>query len=494
MALSGLALILLAGCSPLPAGDATPTPAPASSAPTATPTRVAAPSAASAAPTGEPPAAPTATPTAELAVRSGRAVRAVAVLDQPGGQVVGELPAGALAIVVESRGDQFRIIYGRAGDGGAGDGGAGRPRPYGWVAQDAISFAAAAQPATSSRATLAPTSLAQPATPAAAPAPAAARAAPAPEPLAGTLVFQDGNGGNIYVMNADGSDLRRLTYGFDPALSPDGRQVAFTRWDEPRGLWVINVDGSGERLLLGANQPRSPDWSPDGQSIVFERAAGVSTCLQSPFGCLEEGQLLALFGGQPCLSTPFGSFCIADFARQSSNVTGLVLVDLATGAGRDLPASESATSPRFLPGSASVLYLDKGGFATTETSGAAAPQRLLSTPPLFAPASPSPDGQFIVASRYAGNRWDLWRWRSDGSQPQALTAPEPLAAQAVNAVAPAVSPDGRSLVYLTDSGGAWQLWVMGADGSNPRPLAPEALAGVAFRYDFSADRTVDWGP
>ncbi len=490
MALSGLALILLAGCAPLPGGDATPKPAPASSAPTATPTRAAAASAATATPTAEPPAAPAAaTPTAELAVRSGRVVRDVVVLDQPGGEAVGELRAGALAIVVESRGDQFRIIY-----GGAGDSGAGRPRPYGWVAQDAISFAAPTLPAAASQAAPVLASPALPAQPAATSAPAPARTAPASTPLAGTLVFQDGNGGNIYVMNADGSDLRRLTYGFDPALSPDGRQVAFTRWDEPRGLWVINVDGSGERLLLGANQPRSPDWSPDGQAIVFERAAGTSTCLQSPFGCLGEDQLLALFGGQPCVSTPFGSFCIADFARQSSSVTGLVLVDLATGAGRDLPASQSATSPRYLPGSLAVIYLDKGGFAVTESTGNDAPRRLVAVPPLLAPAAPSPDGQFIFASRYAGNRWGLWRWRSDGSQPQALTAPDPLAAQAVNAVAPAVSPDGRSVVYLTDSSGAWQLWVMNSDGSNPRPLAPDALAGIALRYDFSADRAVDWGP
>lgn len=426
-------------------------------------------------------------------MRSGRAVRDVVVLDQPGGEAVGELRAGALAIVVESRGDQFRIIYGGAADGRASDG-AGRPRPYGWVAQEAISFAATVQPAAAGPAAPAATSAAQATAPAATPAPAAARATPAPQPLAGTLVFQDGNGGNIYVMKADGSDLRRLTYGFDPALSPDGRQVAFTRWDEPRGLWVINVDGSGERLLLGANQPRSPDWSPDGQAIVFERAVGTSACLQSPFGCLGEDQLLALFGGQPCVSTPFGSFCIADFARQSSNITGLVHVDLATGATRDLPTSQSATSPRYLPGSSAVIYLDKSGFAVTEASGNDAPRRLVGVPPLLAPAAPSPDGQFIFASRYAGNRWDLWRWRSDGSQPQALTAPDPLAAQAVNAVAPAVSPDGRSVVYLTDSSGAWQIWVMNSDGSNPRPLAPDALASIALRYDFSADRAVDWGP
>lgn len=489
----GLTLILLAGCATAPEGDATLTPAPASSAPTATPTRALAAGVVTATATPEAAAASAAaTPTAALAVRSGRAVRDVAVLDQPGGQPVGELRAGALAIVVESRDDQLKIIY-----DGAGDDGAGRPHPYGWVAQDAVSFAAPTSDAAAGQATLASAGPAQPATPAvtaATSAPAPARATPAQRPLAGTLVFQDGNGGNIYVMNADGSGLRRLTYGFDPALSPDGRQVAFTRWDEPRGLWVINTDGSGERLVLGANQPRSPDWSPDGQALVFERAAGNTACLQSPFGCLSEDQLLALFGGQPCLATPFGSFCIADFARVSSAITGLVQVDVASGAARDLPASESATSPRYLPGSDAVIYLDKGGFARTGTAGDAPPQRLVQVPPLLAPASPSPDGQFIYAARYAGNRWDLWRWRQDGSQAQALTTPDPLAARAVNSVAPAVSPDGRSLVFLSDRGGAWQLWVMNSDGSDVRRLAPQALDGIRFRYDFSADRMVDWGP
>ncbi len=485
--LFSLALMLLAGCAGLPGQEVTPSPSPASSAPTATPTRARA--AATATATPEPSDAPAAaTPTAELAVRSGRVVRDAVVLDQPGGQAVGDLRAGALAIVVESRDGQFRIIY-----GGAGDAGAEGSRPYGWVAQDAISFAAPVQLAAAGQVTATLASPAQTVAPAAPSAPAA-RATPAPPALTGKLAFQDGNGGNIYVMNADGSGLRRLTYGFDPALSPDGRQVAFTRWDEPRGLWLIGVDGAGERLLLGANQPRSPDWSSDGQSIVFERATSSAGCRQSPFGCLSEGQLLALFGGQPCLSTPFGSFCIADFAQVNVNATGLVQYDLISGATRDLPASESASSPRFLPGGATVIYLDKGGFATTTTDSDAPPQRVVPVPPLLSPASPSPDGQFIYASRYAGNRWDIWRWRWDGSQPQALTTPAPLATRAVNSVAPAASPDGRSVAFLSDRGGAWQMWVMNSDGSNQRLLAPEALSDIDFRYDFSADRVVDWGP
>ncbi len=82
-------------------------------------------------------------------------------------------------------------------------------------------------------------------------------------------------------MNADGSGLRRLTRGpaWDggPAWSPDGRKIAFTRTIPPgegSGPWqsdvyVINVDGSGERNLTGDGVSSGPVWSPDGQKIAF---------------------------------------------------------------------------------------------------------------------------------------------------------------------------------------------------------------------------------
>ena len=34
---------------------------------------------------------------------------------------------------------------------------------------------------------------------------------------------------------------------------------------------------------------------------------------------------------------------------------------------------------------------------------------------------------------------------------------------------------------------------MNADGSDQRPFAPDALAGVDFRYDFVTERMIDWG-
>lgn len=294
-------------------------------------------------------------------------------------------------------------------------------------------------------------------------------------------------------MNANGSGLRRLTYGFEPALSPDGRQVAFTRWDEPRGLWLIDVDGTNARHLFTANRARSPAWTPDGQAIIFERSTGQFVCRQSPFGCLSDAELLALFGGQSCVTTPLGTLCIADFPLITLNYTGLVRYDLASGATRDLATSNTASAPRHTPDGATLIYLDRSGLALAHSSGDDIPQPLVGMPPLLGPAAYSPDGQFIYAARFAGNRWDLWRWRADGSQATALTAPDPLAARVANQVAPAVSPDGRSVAFLTDRSGRWELWVMNSDGGNPRPLAPQALAGINLQFDFNADRTVDWG-
>ena len=65
----------------------------------------------------------------------------------------------------------------------------------------------------------------------------------------------------IYVMNADGSQVRRLTNNavedVDPVWSPDGTPIAFTRPDA--GIWVANADGSGESRLRALVEELA-DW------------------------------------------------------------------------------------------------------------------------------------------------------------------------------------------------------------------------------------------
>jgi TolB protein len=108
---------------------------------------------------------------------------------------------------------------------------------------------------------------------------------PDPNPLAtpsatvsgqGTLIFQSRQEGNaeIYRVQADGTGLTNLTN--DPGddifavWSPDGKQIAFNsdrsgRW----ALYVMNADGSNPRRLSGLKNAGRPAWSPDGQWIAL---------------------------------------------------------------------------------------------------------------------------------------------------------------------------------------------------------------------------------
>ncbi len=83
---------------------------------------------------------------------------------------------------------------------------------------------------------------------------------------------------DVYVMNADGSGVRRLTDGRLAKWSPNSKQIAFTRGgalSKSSKIYVIDVDGSGR----GGGEPRElargsePVWSPDGSQIAFLRKA-----------------------------------------------------------------------------------------------------------------------------------------------------------------------------------------------------------------------------
>jgi TolB protein len=87
---------------------------------------------------------------------------------------------------------------------------------------------------------------------------------------------------NIYVVNSDGTGMRRLTkelsYEGQPSWSPDGSKIAFVYVkNEGDGysnyhIYVMNADGSNWVQLTDRNitvNNQNPDWSPDGTKIVF---------------------------------------------------------------------------------------------------------------------------------------------------------------------------------------------------------------------------------
>ncbi len=83
--------------------------------------------------------------------------------------------------------------------------------------------------------------------------------------------------GDIFLMNADGSNQIRLTrtrdWDLDPAFSPDGKKIVFnSRRDGRRGIYVMNLDGSNQTKLT--NLAVNP-------FITFVREKGVDAALAS---------------------------------------------------------------------------------------------------------------------------------------------------------------------------------------------------------------------
>jgi TolB protein len=90
-------------------------------------------------------------------------------------------------------------------------------------------------------------------------------------------------GPDVYTMNPDGSDVRQLTNlgpdnsgAFWESWSPDGKQIVFNEYRPPdyRGqIWLMNADGSNQRLLLADTDftDERPSFTPDGSFVVFSR-------------------------------------------------------------------------------------------------------------------------------------------------------------------------------------------------------------------------------
>jgi Tol biopolymer transport system component len=259
--------------------------------------------------------------------------------------------------------------------------------------------------------------------------------------LSGRIVFD--NHDDVWSINADGTDLTRLTRSawpeFDATWSPDGTQMAFR--SEPDGdpeIWLMNADGSGKhRLTRGL----SPAWSPVGSEIAYS----------SP------GDILCPPGrGLRC--------------------TGLSIMN-ADGSGQHrVPNTDGGEYPSWSPDGERIAFnsnlsgdhvmyiVDVDGSNIVDLSGAGEGWQV----------DWSPDGRSILFTSerdHPDNYTDIYAMRPDGSGVERLTNNR--------AYTPAWSPDGRDIVFSAPG-----LFVMRTDGSGITSLPLEGIGETSLP---------DWG-
>lgn len=347
-------------------------------------------------------------------------------------------------------------------------------------------------------------------------APAAPGVVPVQGNGSGQLVFQTQSGGDIYVINADGTGLRRLTDGIDPQLSPDGSRVAFTRWTPQYELFTINTDGSGEQAWASNwRQMKSPTWTADGAKLIFSWQNGGRLDEQKRRVDLQEAAI-----NEDRIAVPSEAIKvevedgILKYTIPPDAYWSLKEVDLATGQLIDLPTERHSYGPTGHPTQPNqVIFRGDRGIALHDLD-AGASQSLTDDGRDHTPVI-SPDGSKIAVSYWQDDHWEVHTMNIDGSNRQRLTS-TPLTVladkrqltsemvdgkerfvasptPAWNNAAPTWSPDGSQIAFVTDRTGHWEIWLMNADGSNQRPMFPNgALADISLNYAGVDERMLSW--
>ncbi|NCP85875.1 MAG: hypothetical protein CO094_11915 [Anaerolineae bacterium CG_4_9_14_3_um_filter_57_17] len=221
-------------------------------------------------------------------------------------------------------------------------------------------------------------------------------------------IFKTSANDQICLMNADGSNRRRLTSDdsakhYYPSFAPDGQSIVFSSNLSGQGqydLYEMDLLGNIRRLTAGIGILTAPEISPDGQQIAFTRGDGVAATdvwLMKRDG--SDPHLLYKNGWDPSWSPDGGRVLFA------SPVTGYG-IQLAS------------------------VRLDGSDF-----------QRLTNLPNLRGRNDWSADGLWLIT--YSGQPWqrELFLMNADGANPHQITP------AGGNSQGPSFSPDSQFVTF-----------------------------------------------
>lgn len=250
----------------------------------------------------------------------------------------------------------------------------------------------------------------------------------------GRIVFQSNrnNSLSIYIMDADGDNVKRLTQGRDssPNLSSDSRIVYESSIDGQNDILVTAVTGNETPLNITRTDDAweySPAWSPDNSLIAYV----------SDLGGDEEIWVMDADGGNQTQLTDNDTF---DTHPAWSPSGKQILFQSNRDGDNDLYSMN-------LDGEDIVQLTDNDDEDIA---------------PLF---SPDKSSVAFVSDRDGNN--EIYIMNPDGTLPTRLTENE------VDDGQPAWSPDGKWLAYQSTAGSNIDIYIMRADGTNIKRLTDE---------------------
>ncbi len=245
---------------------------------------------------------------------------------------------------------------------------------------------------------------------------------------------------DIYRMNADGSNMVNLTRSNRvdrfPSWSSDGRSIVYYSGEEGNfesgGIYRMNYDGSDRHLIINTRAMGTPEWSPDGEWIVYSRGYWEDDIRMHKIRVdgTDDTQLTqaGMMDADPHWSAD-GEWIVYNSYRYVDDVSQRGVFRMRADGSQD-------------------TYIDDGVDFWFERE-----------------PSLSPDGEWIAFQGETVDGNHIYKMRSDGSDLTRLTDIED-----GDAKSPSWSPDGEWIVFTTGVANEMSLRRMRSDGSDMQTI------------------------
>ena len=258
--------------------------------------------------------------------------------------------------------------------------------------------------------------------------------------------------GSLWRQRADSAAAEQLTddrgADYQPDCSPDGRNVAFVRYDgRSMELMLLDLESRAVRPLTANGAVNvEPRWSADGGRLAYVSTAGSGHFLL---------HVADVRDGRITPSRPLLPDRRSDVARYYYSRFDHAINPAWTRDGRELIF---VSNREIAHGTGDLVRMAVNG---------SDPPRVVQHEETSWHARPdvSPDGTRIVYSSYLGRQWQqLWLLPASGGYPFPLTYGD------YDNTNPRWSPDGRRIAFISNRAGNTALWLIDAFSAQERPV------------------------